>query len=630
MADTEQTSNNGSSHLKPHDKGTSVLHELMGLHVRMGDSSSTWYYMKVDPKDASADWQKVIQRLASHPEEATICRPIGRWQECEPYPLLLALKNEARPITVDALRKFIEAYPDVVTRLRSEVMDFVLQNPVLVSRQEIMDVLLQASPKYLSGQYRSRTFQIMGFPSSWQGQAFPIRDHYEAYTVDWQALETHLNEHPEEASILCAQECGTKYEFPRKVTAPPCERYKTKFVFPLEAAVQFETSPVPLSTVQLLLRLCPEAATTPDSSALFMVCACKNQVDPHVVQAILQANPTMASTRSHYLFFTHQGLSLPILQAMFKPSMACLAQIVPELIAACPSSLANKSNNYSSIPLQVITDHDHLTPDLLRVLLQNGHRYNANDLNPQGQTFVRGLNHSAMGKVLWRNLDILEMLPSERPQWCQLPEQREMIWQNYCLLLQAAGAHIVNLMSAEVMSADDMWDYPLLHAVIEFAHHQTFFDKVFQQSTIAEKTLLDPLGRSTLVVAIQAAGRYRPPSGRFHFVWEENKYNLDSYLVLKMLTDDRQGGSAALASIPYTWRRNTYWPLHLALDQEEQLTEDEIDLIAMSFPPALSIPDPETGFVPCLMAAVYDFSLSTIYRLIIRSPEFIFERCQPL
>lgn len=179
------------------------------------------------------------------------------------------------------------------------------------------------------------------------------------------------------------------------------------------------------------------------------------------------------------------------------------------------------------------------------------------------------------------------------------------------------------------MSADDMWDYPLLHGVIEFGHHQMFFDKVFQQSTSAEKTRLDPRGRTTLVVAIRSFGAVLPYLS-LKTMWEEDEYNLDICLVLKMLLDDRQGGSAALASIPWTQARTTCWPLHLALEEDMHLPEDVIDLIAKSFPPALSIPDPETGLVPCLMAAVYDFSLSTIYRLIIRSPEFIFERCQPL
>ena len=625
MSETEQTSNIGE---QPIENLRTILHELLGVYVRMKTDGTTrlYYHIHVDPKYAFAFWPEVIERLASHPKEASI-----RWPG-DPYPLLLALKNEATPITVEVLHAFIQAYPDVVTRPRSQVMGFVLGNPILAAQQEIVDVLLQANPKHLSGPHRSRIFQIMGFPPIWQGQPFPTLDHYYDYTVDWRELETHLREHPEEASILCPQECGTKMEYPSKEVAPNAE-CKTKFIFPLEAAVRFETSPVPLSTVELLLRLCPEAATIPDSSALIMVCTCQNQADPHVIEAILHANPSMAAKTCHYLQDAHDELGLPIQRIMFNPSMACVAQIVPQLIAACPLSLADDSNIYHCIPLQFAAEHYQLTPDFLRVLLQNGHRYNVNDLHDNGQLYVRGdcCNDSAMCSLLWRirqlrEWDASNSIPPEIPRWLLHQERREMVWQNYCLALQATGAYRV-----KVMSADDMWDYPLLHGAIEFGQEQMFFDKIFQQNASSDITRLDPLGRTPLVVAIEAAGSMMEVFEE-GLLFEEEEHNLDICLVLKMLLDDGQGGSATLAIIPYTVHGIASWPLDLAL--QRGVPKDGIDLIANAIanasPRALSIPDPNTGLIPCLMAAVDDASLSTIYCLMIRSTQLIVELIQSL
>eukprot|EP00957_Ditylum_brightwellii_P117560 8965983-Ditylum_brightwellii.AAC.1 len=112
----------------------------------------------------------------------------------------------------------------------------------------------------------------MGFSTAIDGPT-PQFNNYrgDGHIVDWQVVEHHLNEHPEEAKIVCSG------------------------VFPLEVALQFQRCPPPLSTVQLLLKHCPEAATIDDSCALMWACSLHLLEDPEVVRAVLRANPKMAS-----------------------------------------------------------------------------------------------------------------------------------------------------------------------------------------------------------------------------------------------------------------------------------------------------------------------------------------------
>lgn len=194
--------------------------------------------------------------------------------------------------------------------------------------------------------------------------------------MDWQAVEAHLQTHPEEASILC-----------------PTGRKCSDFIFPLEAALTFKASPVPLSTVQLLISLCPEAATISDSSALLMACARRNQEDPRVIRLVLNANPAMAAETDPYLIDWYEEPGLPLHQIVQTKSSACATQIASDLIAANSSSLFNTSTIYHQIPLQLAVQRRPASPDLLRILLENGYRYNDIQKIPKGPLFYAGDPH---------------------------------------------------------------------------------------------------------------------------------------------------------------------------------------------------------------------------------------------
>ena len=228
-----------------------------------------------------ANWPAVRKRLSTHPQEASVKDPIrSATTNLQEYPLFLALLNQSTPLTKDALEGFIHAYPNIVTKPRSLVVSYAMRNAELCSQYPgIVDDLVLANPRHLTGRLRTRTFELMGF-SPLQDGAYPqCRWHSsgEDYQVDWNALENHLKDNLEEASKLC--------------TGWP----DSEPIFPLEAAIHFEDPPVPLSVVELLLRLCPEAATQPDSCALAFACNNRGLEDPEVIRAILRANPKLAA-----------------------------------------------------------------------------------------------------------------------------------------------------------------------------------------------------------------------------------------------------------------------------------------------------------------------------------------------
>ena len=224
----------------------------------------------------TANWSAVLERLSTHPEE-TVIKNCTTLMLRPKHALFLALANENTPLTKEALQGFIQAYPDIVTTPRSSVISCALKNNVLCSKHpDIMDALLQANP-HLSGRQRTRTFEIMGFSPLRNGPSPLCNSHRgQSHQVDWQALENHLQEHPEEAKVLCIS-WG-----------------ENDLRFPLEAALHFVDLQIPLSTVQLLLRICPEAATGPDSCILSYACTHHRLEDPEIIRTILQANPKLA------------------------------------------------------------------------------------------------------------------------------------------------------------------------------------------------------------------------------------------------------------------------------------------------------------------------------------------------
>ena len=549
------------------------------------------------PMTVRADWSKVIDRLASHPEEANASDFAKHHRD--PHPLFWALKNEVTPITVPALNAFLRAYPNAVTQPRSPVVNIVMQNSVLNRQpQEMIDILLKVNPKHLCGRRRTRTFQLMGFPLM-HIDSPPSRLYVEK-RVDWQALEIHLKEHPQEASILCRQHTG-------------------HLIFPLEAAVQFENDPVPHSTVELLLSLCPEAATIDDSSALFMACATRNQADPEVIGTILKANPAAAAEAEHFLIDTHHERGLPLHEIMKLKSSDCAAQIAPDLIAAYPAALADTSNIYDMIPFQVAVEERKASPSLMRVLLESGYRQNVNAEGGGQLFYTNDASEIPMAELitqaaLIRDVEGREIM--DIPPAYQADVDR--VWGNLCLALQAAGA------ARTKMSVEKMWEYPLLQGMIEFGEVQLYFDKIFRERTNNEVNQLDPLGRSALAVAIEMADKIVEK-------FDEDSDNMQLSVVVKKLLDNQQGGSPSLASIPIpnldATTTSPTFPLHRAL--HKALKEDVIHPIVAAFPDVLSIPDPATNLIPCLLAAVgNNASVSVIFSLMTQRPNLIAVLCQ--
>lgn len=563
----------------------STLLQLMGFPV-IGAANA----LTVQP-----NWPAVTERLKRHPTEAAAkdsfrnCNitPIDVNRDNhhatywfgthEKFPILLALTNENVPLTKDTLDAFIEAYPDIVTNPRSTVMAIAYQNPN--TRPEVIETLFKTN-SHLCRPKRTTAFQMMGFPAPWQERPGM---HYcyargGGYQVDWEALEHHLEEHPIEAKITCI---GWQ---------------KDSFIFPLEAALFFQHPPIPLSTVQLLLRLCPEAATIPDSSILYLACTSRRQEDPEVIRAILNSNPSLAGTNNHYIT-TYAEQGLPITEAVNLP---CALQILPDLIRASPCSISSE-NQERSTALQIVAETYIPRPGILKILLEAGHR-NPAGFGDKGQLYSTGTCgdvHAMENIVSYSTAVNTDEI-----------EYGVIRWENFCLGIQAAGAFQTGL------SAEAMWDYPLLQAVIEFGEEQCNFEKIFRESHPDDFTRVDAMGRTPLIVAINVASDI-----------PDNEMIIQE--VIQMLLNDQQGGSSQAAEMPIKNSNDgsTILPLHYALRLGVGF-DDGLGHIVDAFPGALDIVDPETKLLPFLSAAVgAQARVNTIYALAMERPNMISSLC---
>lgn len=531
------------------------------------------------------NWAAVMDRMQSHPNEAAPSTELP--YEC---PLFAALSIESDdPLPSDVAEALVRYHPEPVTNPRSKVMSLACKNPR--TRPEVIDVFLRANPTHLCGRERTRTFQIMGFPAARDTPDYVIGaggrrsciNHWRTYEVDWEALEEQLAAHPEEA----------------KIVNPEWSLDSIKQLFPLEAALCFRKNPVPLTTVQLLLRLCPEAATISDSCALYMACVGRSQEDAEVIRTILHASPNMATSTNYHIDITIGELGLPITEAVHLP---CAEQILPDLVRAAPESLASE-NQLGETPLQVVSHKNFplCTTNLLRLLLEEGHRHGVG-ANAQGQLLSPGeySETTAMDEFFDKAMMLREDWESGRD---------DTSWTNLCLCLKAAGAFRTG------MSADDMWSYPLLQGAIEFGRNRVAFEQIFSKSTHDDVIRRDMMGRTPLRVAIELAGNL--PEN------DDRREGMCIGTVIEMLLDDHQGGSSESASVPTD--PNGTLPLHYALKHGIEL-EDGLRHIVKAFSGALSIPDPQTKLIPCLLSAVGGRArVGTIFSLMVDGPHFILD-----
>ena len=308
-------------------------------------------------------------------------------------------------------------------------------------------------------------------------------------------------------------------------------------------------------------------------------------------------------------------MCLPLSSALYYLPPETAAQIVPDLIEAHPEGVTEPCDikDNIEIPLQVamgwrVVGNSQLTPELLRVLLEAGHGYG---FAGKGLLFF-GPEHDEVTamEMLFENISP-DMFNREGPDLERWAEYDERWFQNLCLALRAAGAFKTGL------AVENMWDYPLLHGVIEFGNYQYIVDIILNRyNTRADLGRLDALGRSPLVIAIEKAGD------------NDNHDPIDICFstMIKDLLDDRHHGWSELASIPFAGTL----PLHHALHNGVGL-EDGNDYILEAFPAALATIDPKTKLLPCLLAAVGERSrVNTVFGLMIRKPDLIANLCQEI
>lgn len=430
----------------------------------------------------------------------------------------------------------------------------------------------------------------MGFSPAIDGPV-PQYDNFRGagHVVNWEALESHLRENPEEAKIVCPSSNGGVA------------------LFPLEVALHFQYSPPPLSTVRLLLQLCPEAVTIADSCALMKACSLRFLKDPDVIRSILKVDPRKAGKEGQCMVectFEEQ-FGLPLHAAAY--FLPCAAQVVPDLVESYPAALSDISSIYNQIPLQVAArDRPRASVELIKILLQYGHRHKVGKECRRGQLFVTEESEDWMAMY---SLIYNAGLYREDGE----PGRAEEAFQSACLGFQAAGAFKTEL------TETTMWEYPLLQGAVEFARGQWIVMQILDRYTMqADLIRTDAFGRTPLAVAIEMAGN------NDHHDPDEIDF---SVIIQRLLNDDQNGSSKAAVFLPMNVAGFPMLPLHQALHQGVGL-EDGSENIVKAYPEALSIPDPQSNLLPCLLAAVGERArVENIFGLIKMRPDLIVPLC---
>jgi hypothetical protein len=168
-----------------------------------------------------AKWNKVLNRLKSNPEEASIC-------EDSRYPLDDALWVRSNPVPVGVVVRLIRTYPQAYTAQSYEI---ACNNPN--TRPKVMKLLRGADVTGDIVEERPALLKLMGYPIYKWDNAYNL----ESVNPDWDAVRNRLVTHPGEA----------------KIDEDGC--------FPLADALWIRSDPVPLDIVKSLIEICPEALT---------------------------------------------------------------------------------------------------------------------------------------------------------------------------------------------------------------------------------------------------------------------------------------------------------------------------------------------------------------------------------
>jgi len=198
----------------------SVLIQLMGYPELVGDED---YYMG----EIYPDWDAVLERLATHPEEAFATEVLESDSHAY-YPLDDALWITYDPVPAKVVIRLLRLCPEALTE---KTFEFAENNKYL--NPEVMKLLRASDVNYSHAKKRSKLVQLIGYPP------YANDDDYDQENVhpDWEGVRMRLLSNPEEAET------------------PEGEWY------PLTDALWIQNNPVPVDIVTTLMRIAPKALT---------------------------------------------------------------------------------------------------------------------------------------------------------------------------------------------------------------------------------------------------------------------------------------------------------------------------------------------------------------------------------
>jgi hypothetical protein len=193
---------------------TSTLLQLMGYPEQLGDG-------EFEHEDIRPRWRKVLERLDSNPEEASI-------NEDGFYPLDRALWIQSKPLHLDVAIRMLRICPEAFT---SQTYDIAYENEN--TRHSVMRLLRASDINGDIVEERTELVKLMGYPK------YMWDSNYEQCDVkpNWTAVRERILTNPEEVEIA---EGGC---------------------FPLADALWIKSDPVPIDIVDSFLKICPQALT---------------------------------------------------------------------------------------------------------------------------------------------------------------------------------------------------------------------------------------------------------------------------------------------------------------------------------------------------------------------------------
>lgn len=430
-------------------------------------------------------------------------------------------------------------------------------------------------------------YRLMGLSRKGRGYNFSYTE-VQSCEVDWEAVARRLETHPQDASVSL--------------------QFGSSFQYPLEISLDIIERPVPPNIVEALIKACPKSI---DRHTPLLATLCNRNTTVEVWMILLaHACATVVSDGNFLHRMLHYGEDFQTPQGL---------ELLKSFLEVVPRALHDR-NEYSRLPILIALESN-APLEVIRHLLVEGMKQHV------GWKFGAG----GLFSILSEERDEVSVLQGaiKAYQFNMTDECRDILIECF----KAAGSALAKV--------DTMEGYPPIHGAIQCGTLCIMTDLI-KERVLDFHAAVDPLGRTTLDVALIAAGE-GIGAGKFQNArWRgflqtcllgandgvaakvRPDGNLPLHVAIEFDFSAEQGLNLIVAVHPRAvacYDANGEVPLHLAVKRGHVARGDGLECIMAACPRAAICRDTKTGMYPFMLAGCAPKSnVDTIYMMLRKDP----------